>query len=374
MKISLLQENLAKGLNLVSRAIAARSTLPILGNVLLATDAARLKLMATNLEIGLTCWLGAKVDEDGVTTVPARTFVDLINALPPDRVDLELAIKTQTLNVKCERFTNNLKGIAADEFPIWSSFEDARPIEIAPDVLRTLIEQTAFAAASDESRPVLTGVHVKFNGHTATFEAADGVRAAIRIVQLATSVDEPLDAVIPARALIELARLLNDDWLDQTEPVRLAVTPQHHQIVFRLTQAELVTQLLDGPFPNIDQVIPRSTPTTTMVDSLLLLRACKAVNVFAREAANIARLDFAPTTLTLSAQSAESGDNESVLDVALDGEPLQIAFNVKLLMEALQAAGGEQVAFGLVNPGAPCLIRPLGDESYTQVIMPLQVK
>src|SRR5512137_1032334 len=118
MKVSCLQENLAKGLSIVSRAVAARSTLPVLGNILIATDQSRLKLAATNLEIGITCWIGAKVDEDGATTVPARTFVDLINALPQGTVDMSLSVKTQTLNVMGGRFANNIKGVDAQEFPI----------------------------------------------------------------------------------------------------------------------------------------------------------------------------------------------------------------------------------------------------------------
>src|SRR3990172_844936 len=154
MRVSCLQENLAKGLSIVGRAVAARSTLPVLGNILLATDNGRLKLSATNLEIGITCWIGAKVEDDGAITVPARTFVDLINALPPEVVEMDLAIRTQTLHLRCNRFENNVKGIDAQEFPIIPQFEEDGAIRIAPDVLKKMIDQVVFSAATDESRPI----------------------------------------------------------------------------------------------------------------------------------------------------------------------------------------------------------------------------
>ena len=162
MKVSCLQENLAKGLGIVGRAVSPRSTLPVLGNILLATDAGRLKLSATNLEVGINCWIGAKVEEDGATTVPARTLVDLVNALPPERVDMELVVRTQTLNLRAGRSESNIKGIDAQEFPIVPAPEGEGGIPIEPDVLRTAIQQVAFAAATDESRPILTGVLAKF--------------------------------------------------------------------------------------------------------------------------------------------------------------------------------------------------------------------
>lgn len=375
MRVSCLQENLAKGLSIVSRAVAARSTLPVLGNILIATEDSRLKLSATNLEIGITCWIGAKVEEDGATTVPARTFVDLVNALPQDRVDMELAIKTQTLNVMCGRFANNVKGVDAQEFPIIPKPDENNSIHIAPDVLHKMIEQVVFAAATDEARPILTGVLAKFSGKSLTFAAADGFRLSVRTAQLEDGIDEPLEVIIPARALAELGRILGD----QTEPVSITVTPQRSQILFHLTNIDLVSQLIDGKFPPYDAIVPKSTATKSVVETDLLLKACKAANVFAREAANIAKISIKPGDqltpghITIGAQSAETGDNAGDLDAAIDGTPIEIAFNVKYLIDVLNVVGTDRISLETIDPSKPGLIRPIGDETFMHVIMPMHI-
>ena len=180
MKVSCLHENLARGLGIVGRAVAARSTLPVLGNVLLATDVSGLRLSATNLELGITCWIGAKVHEEGSTTVPAKTFIDLVGTLPRDRVDLELTMRTQTLQVTSAQFNNDIKCIDAQEFPILPSADKTQAIELNVRDLRAMIDQVVFAAATDDARPVLTGVEVKIEGGEISFAAADGAAAGAR--------------------------------------------------------------------------------------------------------------------------------------------------------------------------------------------------
>ncbi len=375
MKVSCLQENLAKGLNIVSRAVAARSTLPVLGNIYIGTDQSRLKLAATNLEISITCWIGAKVEEDGATTVPAKTFVDLINALPPGTVDMDLAVRTQTLTVTGGRFTNNVKGVDAQEFPIIPKAEDAPAIRIAPDVLRSMIEQVVFAAATDESRPILTGVYVKFSGKTLTMAAADGFRLSVRTAQLEDGVDEPIEVIIPARALAELGRIAGE----QTDPIQMLVTPQKSQILFHLTNIDLVSQLIDGRFPDYTAIIPKTTGTKAVIDSSSLLKACKAANVFAREAANIVRLsivpgdELTPGHIQLGAQSAETGDNAGDLDASVTGNALEIAFNVKYLIDVLSVADAAQVMLETIDPTKPGIVRPIGNDSFLHVIMPMHI-
>ncbi len=375
MKVSCLQENLAKGLSIVSRAVAARSTLPVLGNILLATDQSRLKLAATNLEIGITCWIGAKVEEDGATTVPARTFVDLINALPPGTVDMVLTARTQTLNVTGGRFANNIKGIDAQEFPIIPKPDEDHAIHIKPDVLRQMIDQVVFAAAVDESRPILTGVLAKFSGKTLTFAAADGFRLSVRTAQLEDGVDEPVEVIIPARALAELGRISGEE----TDPISITVTPQRSQVLFHLSSIDLVSQLIDGKFPPYEAIIPKATMTKSVIDTQLMLKACKAANVFARDAANIARLNIVPGDelssghITIGATSAETGDNAGDLDANITGNAMEIAFNVKYLIDVLTVAGTSQVALETSSASSPGIVRPIGDDAFTHVIMPMHI-
>ena len=375
MKVSCLQENLAKGLSIVGRAVATRSTLPVLSNILLATDQGRLKLSATNLEIGITCWIGGKVEEDGATTVPARTFVDLVGALPAERVDMELIVRTQTLNLKCGRFENNIRGIDATEFPLIPTADDANAIRIDPDSLRTMINQVVFAAAADESRPILTGVLARFDKDQVTFAAADGFRLAVRTAPLIEPVETPVSVIIPARALTELGRVSGD----QESPVIINITPSKSQVLFHLDNIDLVSQLIDGNFPDYAQIIPKKKETHTVVGATELLKACKAANVFARESADIVKLtiepgsELAPGHVTVQATSAETGDNVGEMDATVEGAAIQIAFNVKYLIDFLSVASAAQVALETSTPSSPGKFTPVGDDTFLCVVMPMHI-
>src|SRR5215470_16620621 len=168
MRVSVLQENLAKGLGIVNRAVGSRPTLPVLANVLIATEESRLKLSATNLELGITAWINSKVEEEGAITVPAKTLLDLVNTLPPERVDMELDARTNTLNVRCGPTTANIKGIEASQFPAVPEAEADAGIAVPAAVFQEMIEQVAFAAAREDNRPILTGTLARFDGTTFT--------------------------------------------------------------------------------------------------------------------------------------------------------------------------------------------------------------
>jgi DNA polymerase-3 subunit beta len=375
MKVSCLQENLAKGLSVVGRAVSPRSTLPVLGNVLLATDNGRLKLSATNLEVGINCWIGAKVEEEGATTIPARTFIDLVNALPPERVDMELVERTQTLNLQAGRSEANIKGIDAQEFPLVPEPEGEGGILIDPEVLRAAIAQVALAAATDESRPILTGVLAKFEDALLTLAAADGFRLSVRTVELPRAVPDPFSIIIPSRALTELGRVSGE----QEDPVTITVTPTRNQVIFQLTDIVLVSQLIDGNFPDYRQIIPQDRTTHTVVDTAGFLKACKTALIFARDAAHIARLhikpasELAPGSMIVSATSAETGDDVSELDASIEGEEIEVAFNVRYLIDVLSVVGTPQVGLDTTTSSSPGVLHPIGDADFTHVIMPMHL-
>jgi DNA polymerase-3 subunit beta len=375
MKVSCLQENLAKGLSIISRAVAARSTLPVLGNVLIATDQGRLKLAATNLELAVTCWIGAKVDEDGATTVPARILSDFVNSLPPERIDMELNVKTQTLHLKCARYDANIKGIDATEFPIIPSIGDGKKISLEPETLREMIEQVTFAAATDESRPVLTGVVTKFEKDKVTFAAADGFRLSVRHAMLSAPVDQPITVIVPAKALQEVGRVSGD----QEDPIEMAVTENKSQVLFKLTNIEIVSQLIDGVFPDFTRIIPESRSTRTVVNTAELQSAVKASSVFAREAMNTVRVQIAPSgemgagKMTMTAASAESGDNVGDIDATVDGEAVEIAFNARYLADVLNVLHTPQVAIETSGSSSPGVIKAVNRDDFTHVIMPMHL-
>ncbi len=379
MRVSCLQENLAKGLAIVGRAVATRSTLPVLSNVKLETDNGRLRVSATNLEIGINCWIGAKVEEEGATTVPARLLTDFINSLPPERIDMELVVRTQELKLKCARFEANIKGIDATEFPPIPTADDGdNKVCLEPGKLRQMIEQVAFAAATDESRPILTGVLAKFQGDQLTLAAADGFRLSVRTARLDEPVPEPISVIIPARALAELSRIVGQE-ASGDQPIEVTITPARNQVLFHLPNVDLVSQLIEGNFPDYNQIIPKSHTTRTVVATAELLKATRVAFLFARDAANIVQLDIKPGSeltpghVTLSATSADLGGNVGQVDAQVDGEETEIAFNAKYLIDVLSVMDTEQVALETTTSSSPGVLRPVGSEDFVHVIMPMHI-
>ncbi len=376
MKLSCLQENLSRGLGVVGRAVATRATLPITNNVLLATDQSRLKLVATNLEMAISYWTGAKVEEEGAITVPARLITEFVNSLPNDKIDISLSPKTKTLELKCARFEARISGIDAKDFPPIPKIDEGITTTLEVEALRQGISQVAFAAASEESRPVLTGVDAQFDKDLLTLAAADGFRLAVYKLPLANPVSQRTEVIIPARTLGELNRLMSDG----EETVNITVNPNKSQALFRLKGIELVSQLVQGTFPQYAQLIPQSYNTRAVVDVAEFLRATKTASIFARDGSGIVRLvmtsggELTPGKMTVSARSEEIGDDVGEIDAVVDGEEAKIAFNGKYLIEVLSAIHEPQVALETTNPSSPGVIRPVGVDNYIHVIMPMFVQ
>ncbi len=376
MKVTVLQENLARGLSIVSRAVSPRSTLPVLSNILIASDEGRLRLSATNLELGITCWIAARIDEEGSTTVPARTFADLVNTLPGDQVQLTLDAKTQSLHIKGGASNNDIKCIDAQEFPPLPvpEMEGAVPLNVVD--FKEMIHQVAFAASTDESRPVLMGVLMNVEKDNVTMVAADGFRLSVRKAQLSQPAPHPLNVIIPARALNELARVAGDS----EEPIYMVVPKNRGQVLFRVKDVEVVSQLIDGTFPDYQQIIPRNYKSRTLVSTAALLKACKQAEIFAREGSNVARFDIKQSNgdmqqseVEISATSEETGKNETIVEATVDGGGVLIAFNVKFLREALEVIKTPNVALETSAANAPGVIRPVGDDKFLHVIMPMHL-
>lgn len=385
MKLSCLQENLKRGLATVGHAVAGKSTLPVLSNVLLASDGGRLKLAATNLDVGITCWLGARIEEEGAVTVPAKLLSDVIGGLPNDKVTLTLDPRTQTVRVDCARYTSNIKGIEAEEFPTIPTIRDREPtISLPPEVLRDAIDQVAFAAAADDTRPVLSGVLMRLRGNTLTLAAADGFRLATREITLPEPVDDPQDFIVPARALMELARIIGD----VEGNVAITVTPSGGQVLFHTETTELVSRLIDGKFPDFERIIPSTYATRSVLDTPELAKAVKLAALFASASQNVVKVmlepgdaaqgedgvALAPGRLVISANAAEVGDNTGEMDGMVQGEGGQIALNVKYLADALAAIKTAQVAIEMQTAQNPGVFKPVGQEGYIHIIMPMTIR
>lgn len=375
MKITCKQQDLSRGLSIVGHAVSSRSTLPILANILLSTDNGRLRLYATNLEIGINCWIDAEVHEEGTTTVPAKLIADLVNSLPPASVDIVVPEDSHTMSIKSMRSSANIKGMDPSEFPLSPNTEGSDPAVIVDAAqLKEMIVEVAFAAADDDSRPVLTGVLVQVSTGKMTFAAADAFRLAVRVSVLPDDSVLRNDILIPARTLTELSRILPSEG-----SVQMIVTPNRSQVLFHTENIDLLSRLIEGTFPNFRQIIPKEHTTRAVVETKEFAAAVKSVAPFARDSSNIARIKIngggsdgmEPGALTIEATAEDVGNNVSIINAAVDGPEQQIIFNVKYLAEVLSVLDTPEVAIEVTSASRPGVVKPVSSADYTYVIMPM---
>ena len=375
MKVTCKQSDISRGLSVVSHAVATRSTLPVLANILIATDENRLRLSATNLEIGITCWVPAQVAEEGSVTIPARLLTDFVSGLPQGAVEINLPAGSYTLSVKSNRNAANIKGMDAGEFPtIPTADSDEPPVLLDAAALKEMIGQVAFAAATDEARPVFTAVLAQVADDKLTFAAADSYRLAVRSADLAANGHPVGDILIPARTLTELARILPAEGV-----VQMVVTPNRSQVLFHSDGMDLISRLIDGAFPAYQRIMPQGHEMRAVLDTGDFRQAAKSVALFAKDSNNIVTLTIEPGraegvepgTAMLQATAEELGDNTSVVNAAVEGKGLRIMFNVRYLTDVLAVIDTPRVVLELESPQKPGVVRPDGTDDYTYVIMPM---
>jgi DNA polymerase-3 subunit beta len=291
-------------------------------------------------------------------------------------VTLTLDNSTQTLNVRCGSSDSNIKGIDAEEFPPIPepNLDEGVPLNITN--FKEMVQQVAFAASTDEARPVLTGVLLKLDGDQITMAATDGFRISIREDVIPHAVSNPIEAIIPARALSELARVIGSS----EDPLIMTFPPDRGQVIFHIDSLELVSQLIDGSFPDFRAIIPQNFKTHTLLSTSSLLKACKQAEIIAREGTNVARLNIIPDTgestpgtMEISANSEQTGSSEVMVDASVDGVPLLVAFNVRFLREVLEVIKSDNVWLETNAANTPGLMRPQGDEHFKHIIMPMHI-
>ena len=375
MQLTVQQEDLNRGLSAVARAVPTRSTLPITNNILLEADDDQLTLSATDAEtIAITYRIASGITEPGTITLPSRLLSDFVATLPPQPIEMALAERSRQVSLSCARNEASIGGQAADEFPPIPPVEDGDTIQLDADAFRRSINQVAFAAATDDSRPVLTGVHFALRDGSLRLAAADGFRLAVNTIEVGED-GADREAIVPARALNELARLLPE----VSEHVSVTFNPAGTQVLFDLGHATLVAQLIQGTFPNYEQLIPSSHATSTEVSVGEFMRETRIASIFARDGSGIVRLIASPGEgstgrLTVTARAEEVGNNEGEIDALVEGEEARIAFNSRYLIEVLGALDTDRVAIETSSPSSPGVLRPVGDEAYVHVVMPMFVQ
>ena len=375
MQLTVQQEDMNRGLSAVARAVPTRSTLPITNNILLEADDDQLTLSATDAEtIAITYRIASGIAEPGTITLPSRLLSDFVATLPPQPIEIALAERSRQVSLSCARNEASIGGQAADEFPPIPPVEEGDTIQLDADALRRSINQVAFAAATDDSRPVLTGVHFALRDGSLRLAAADGFRLAVNTIEVGENSGDR-EAIVPARALNELARLLPE----VTDAISVTFNPAGTQVLFDLGHATLVAQLIQGTFPNYEQLIPSSHATTTEVSVGEFMRETRIASIFARDGSGIVRLIASPGEgstgrLTVTARAEEVGNNEGEIDALVDGEEARIAFNSRYLIEVLGALDTDRVAIETSSPSSPGVLRPVGNDDYVHVVMPMFVQ
>ena len=376
MQVTCLRENLSRGLANISRAVAARATLPVTQNVLLEGDNGQLKLTATNTEISITTWIGAQIEGEGSVTVPARMLNDFVNSLPGQTVQIDFQTDPVGVHVTCDKFTATINGIAAEEFPPIPTVEGGASVTIPADAFRGALERVVFAAATDDSRPVLTGVKVELAEDSFTLAAADGFRLAVETGKLGATVSEEVGVIVPAKTLAEVERLLGGG----SSSVELSVDANGRSAKFKLDTSEIVTALVQGTFPDYEKLIPTSYGTKATIDLASMVQATRAASIFARDGSGIIRVIVnpgdgdAPGSVKIISRAEEVGSNENELDASVEGEESKVAFNSKFLMDVLNVLSGDNVDIETTTPSSPGVFRSAKHKGYTHVVMPMFVQ
>ncbi len=379
MKISCNQESLAKQLGVVGRLVSNKPGLPILANVLLETEDSKLKMTATDLEIGVHTWIGAEVKEDGRITIPARTFSEFINSLPADQIDIVL--EEQTVNVNTSNNSAQFNTLPSDDFPDVPRVDDGKLImSIDPEVLEDAINKVAFAAATDDSRPVLTGIKLEAEGTDLTMVAVDGFRLSRKLVELSKAVEDSLDLLVPAKAMQELAKVIGDlsdaEEKKSSEKVELYMLEGKNQVIFRYREVDLVSRLIDGKFPEYKQIIPTGYQTRAKMGAGAFQNAVRIVNIFARNVIGnkaITEFDAEKGTIKVSASLAEVGENESSFEADIEGDGMSIGFSSKFLSDMISSIDGEVIIFEGSSATAPGVFKSVEDDSFLHIIMPMRL-
>jgi len=358
------RKDLYHGVQTVSRAIAGRSAWPILNNVLICAEDGNLRLTAFDLELGMECMVPATIQQPGSLTVPAKMLTEVLATLP--EADVQISMNDQNaVNVKCEKSDYTILGLPAEEFRPLPEVPGDRSFEIAQKILREVIRQTIFAVSPDESRAILTGILMILNGSDIKFVSTDTYRLAVRNSNVSNATGEAT-CIIPRRALDEVSRLLED----KDEPVTIFIADS--QIKFVVDGVVIVSRLIEGQFPNYERVIPGEYQKKLTVPTEEFLSKVRRASIVARENANRILLHTEDDKLVLTAQSGDVGKAYEELEVVKEGDDMEIAFNAKYLTEFLSVIGTDGVFLEHAGGASAGLLKPVGEDDYLYVLMPMQ--
>lgn len=375
MQFSCNQDTFAKYLNIVSRVVNSKPGLPILNNILFEAKGGKVHLTATDLEIGINTWIGADVQTEGKVTVPAKQLTEFVNSIPSEKVDVSFdkhMVVVSTVNNNAEFHT-----IPSDDYPNVVTIDKETPVlKISQEDLLTSVKRVAFAAASDDVKPVLTGVRIEIEGKNVSFVAADGLRLSKQTIKIKEESVKNVNLLVPVKALQELAFVVSEMGLDAKDLINLYIMEDRNQVIFRFGDVDIVSRLIDGQYPEYRQIIPTGYKTQAVARKDEFSNALKVTNIIARSVlGNKIILDLNPTEneVALSASQSEVGSNRSVLSGVLEGESLKIAFSARFLGDMFNNLDGEEILLECTESVKPGVFKIKGDDNFIHLIMPMML-
>ncbi|MDD5731436.1 MAG: DNA polymerase III subunit beta [Patescibacteria group bacterium] len=377
MKITCIQENLNKALMHSSRIISLRSSLPILDNILLSTDQGRLKISATDLELGINYWIGAKIEKDGAIAVPSRLLTEFISNIKEEKISIKVE-ETEVI-IDGEKYNATIKGVSPEDFPTIPDISRDFLFSISSKDLLNAINQVAFAAAGDNTRPILSGIFFKIEKDVLKMAATDSYRLAEKKIKVIKSDKSSKTFIIPTRTISEVGKILKDAG------EKVEVCFDENQILFNFGSIHLISRLIDGQYPNYEQIIPTEFENEVLVDKQELFNVCKVASLFARESANSIKMSIKPEKvkegekeketggiLSIVGQGVQIGESISKIPVKTKGKEIEISFNAKYILDVLPNIPEKNVEIKFSGSINPCLIKGEGKQDYLYVIMPLR--
>lgn len=366
MNIQILQENFSKALGVSARFVSSKATLPVLANILLKTKNTRLLLQATNLESSISTSIGAKVQEEGAITVPARFLADLVANLP--KTTISLTAKQEQLKIATDNMHANIAGVNPSEFPTVPEALGQTPICIPSEDFLSSLAQTLFAVSTDETRPVLTGILMVWEKDQLVLVGTDGHRLSQKKVKIAHK-GEAQKVILPKSVVAEVGRLASG-----TENVCVDIVGRDNNVLFGFDQTVLTSRIIEGEFPNFERIIPKEKRVTVRVDKEDFLRGVKLASVFARDGGFVGKVKVSEGLLTISSESPRSGDQETSVEARVEGEPLEVMYNLHFVEDFLHVVQGNEVTLELTDSASAGVFKDSADPSFLHLIMPVKLQ
>jgi DNA polymerase III subunit beta len=368
MQIICSKAELLKGIQTVQAAVSTKSTLPVLSNILLETKTNQLKLASTDLQVGVRCLINAEIVKEGALTVPAKTFSDFVRTLREDQ-EIEInASESSRIEIKCGKTRCVLLGLPKEEFPIFPEFQEDRAVSIEAKALQEMIKKTHFAVSTDETRYILNGIYFILEKGIARMIATDGRRLSY-IARPVKEKEVSISAIIPSKALVEVERLLSSDG-KQPETIKVSIT--ENQVAFKLDETVIISRLIEGHFPNYEQVIPKSSDIRVLVSTRDLLTMTQRAALGSGERGGAVRFSLDKGRLRAIGTAQGRVEVEDELPVNFAGKPMEIAFNPGFMVDVLKNMDTSQVVMEFTSSLNPGVIRPEGDDQMICVIMPMR--